>query len=318
MAIFNTTNIETENEYPNVTGTLESSAEILYEFNAGINKVLGAAYVADIMIESAVSEGATNVEVLVESSVKDMAKKAREWFEEFFKKIEVWFKRLYLTIADRTKIISAFSKKHGKEALHNFDNYTGEKATISGHNYKVGADQTLIIKATEFNNSLKTNVEKNDYANADELLTEYTIDKFKEDLHKDIFGQGKPVDFPEMTIKREYVVEAEKVCSGSDNIIKSIKRLEKETKDSIKKSINELKKHESEKEEAAVVSKAIRVNKTLVSRLQSINNIFISEYQKILAQNYKILKKAYSLKPEKEKKEKATESSIFESAYSLV
>ena len=86
MAIF--TNTSYENDYVcenvNVEPTMEGSAQIMYEFASDIYKTISATYISDIMIESAISEGATNMEDVMEKTVSDFAKSAKEKFIKLF------------------------------------------------------------------------------------------------------------------------------------------------------------------------------------------------------------------------------------------
>ena len=107
-------NIDTNVEY-DMDELVQESAEISYELSESLHKIEAATYIADIMIESAVTEGAENVEALVESTMKERFQKMKKAFMDFLKKIKDWFKKIFTAITNKGKKTNEYIKQNENE-----------------------------------------------------------------------------------------------------------------------------------------------------------------------------------------------------------
>ena len=136
MAIFtNTQYVAEEVEvYDNIEPTMESASEILYEFSSDIYKLIGAVYVSDIMIEGSVTEGATDVEALVEATMNEFVKKVIAKLKELKNKIVTWFKKVIANIKKFFNKSKDFLKKYKKRIVDNFKR-NGLSSSYEGYRY---------------------------------------------------------------------------------------------------------------------------------------------------------------------------------------
>lgn len=108
--------------------TFEGMQEIVYEASLGYSETSSALYVADIMVESSVKEGA-NMEVLVEGVVKDSFARIKAVFQKMWAKVKAWF-------ANVKKLFKQLTLK-GKEFIKQFKSELNEKArSVKGKGFK--------------------------------------------------------------------------------------------------------------------------------------------------------------------------------------
>ena len=336
MAIFTNTvleesNVELEMDIPGVEPTIECAQNILYEFNKGVTDTLAATYVADIMLESAVSEGAENVEELVEGAVGDALNKAANYFKDFMTKIAVWFKRIILSLTDHTKKISKYATKYKSDIEKNFENANADKKSIENpyltkNVLNIGFDLFQDIFVTV--NNARSIMDPEKVKAMPITGKEYTaglegkknnntlIDTLKGQIYK-AEGADKKETLSDIG---NYITD----CVKSPEQLKRIKDYQDSTEKMLKNIIADIKKMESGDQKTEFMSK-IDFYKRAVTGAQNVFTFVIGAFQKEVNFKFNVIKRfvkgAEDVKVEDPKTEVEKESSvgsIFESALSLV
>ena len=312
MAIFNNTvleesNVEFEYDIHGIEPTMECAQNILYEFNAGVTNTISALYVADIMIESAVSEGVDNVETLVEGTVGDALTKAKEYFKDFINKVKAWFKRIITNIQDNSKRINAFVKKNETKIM----NKVATNEQISSDNryvimrreleleYKKEPPKVRFEKFTkEYNkyiHELNQCVLKGESPNKDEIDDlNNKVMSLKTDFEKDISNDGRdPFDVKgRITVDKSMVETSVTECKNAINTINEIKIYEKTVMNSLETCIDMIKKMENSNSiKSEYTIKLIPIYKKLTSELFNITTQVILAQNRYITTHFVFLKK---------------------------
>lgn len=111
-----------------VEPTLEGMQDILFEGSREYTETSAALYVADVMVETSVKEGA-DMEILIEGVVKDSFLRIKAVFQKMWAKVKAWF-------ASVKKLFQQLTLK-GKEFIKQFKSELNEKArTAKGKGFK--------------------------------------------------------------------------------------------------------------------------------------------------------------------------------------
>ena len=336
MAIFtNTQYVAEEVEvYDDVNPTLEGATEILYEFSSDMYKLVGATYVADIMIENAVTEGATDVEALVEGTMSDFRKKASARLKELRAKIAAWFKK----VIDKIKLFFTGSKnliaKYKTQIVDNFGKMKDEDKSYQGYDYMdLDEIDAAHSKAVD---EIKGVFE---FINKNEPTSEELDKKFVEAVQK-AAGDDKVEDVAALKdsfklklrggkTESEKVVIADinkliKVLASGDAVINKIKSYAGLVDSMIKRAISEIEKPEKADKDATPVTTKATVYNKLITAITGLTTTAVEVIQAANNDYFKVLKKVagYTEKAKKENKPETpaseSASSIFESALGLV
>lgn len=327
MAIFANTLLENDysHDYVNVDPTMEGSAQIMYEFASDMYKLISATYISDIMIESAISEGATDIEGVMEKTVSDFAKAAKERFIKLKDQIKAWFKR----IRDKFKafFLSAekFVQTYEKQILENLKRVGSYKY----YGYKFTDDGPCSIATEEINkikgivDTIGTSVEKGEADRIKEHLdgvfgSDTGVTGKKEEFQKQV--RGGQTNTVEITVSEATAKKMIKAISNHKVVIADLNKLEASTEKNINKMIDELKKDESKKATADIVSKKVKLFNNCISGIQALNSMAASEENIRYKQYHAALKKIlFAKKTESFDGGESTEgSSIFESALNML
>lgn len=312
MAIFNTV-LENEVEYSGIQFTEESGMDILYEFNAGINKVLAAAYIADIMIETSLVENSNDAKEAISQTVRDMARKAREWFIDFFDKISEWFKKIIFNFKNHVKSIKKLvTDQNIKIARNNLQNMDEASFTISGYKYLSNADTELQFFVNKRHTKL-TSIDPFTGAGHDEVET--NVENIRKELYENIYSDKTKKQYEQVVISYNEFAFAIQVLKNTENDINNILKFENDTKKEIREAIDILKdiEYKSKMDNTQIVN-GINTYKRILSNIHSLNNIFVNEYSTMLNQSFKVFLRAFNASKTINKES----FSIFESAYSLI
>ena len=324
MAIFTNTMYVTEDtDQYDIEPTFEGSAKILYEFSSDVYKLISGMYVADVMIESAVSEGATNADILVEETEESFKTKMVNTFKKLATKIKEWFRKIIEHLDYLAKGYKRFVTKNEKQINKNFDTMGG-KITISTNdlNDPYPLQSVEIMKRT-YNNYIRTIMEES-YNSLDKhreeldkrfyrLLVVLTsnidakdISSIKQHIYRNDFHIiSEPLN--DVTSLSDYI---DNLKSG-DDVIKEFKDKEQTTLkliDSVIKLINT----EKYRYDIKTLSEINIYFSKCINLVQTLTAIFIEGVKSSMNQSYIILKKILTYKPAKES------FNIFESALGVL
>lgn len=337
MGIFNTyysDNINCESYNGAMDASIESSDAILYEAAEEFYKINAGLYVADIMIESAVLEGA-NESVLIEGAVGNVIEKIKNAFKKLWAKIKAWFgqvKRFFkILFMNGKKFVNEFkieiNHKEGKGFTYNGWVWDIDKATDKAKE-KIGLIDKLyngvvsdIKKATDelkdsrskYITSIKDNY---DYDSITEFLDKemgnVELGDFLKDLEETAHGgtSKEEVENFDQGMSKDGMMN---YIVGNGKAIKEIEDADKEVDKNFKNIINALNSAEKSYLSAtksntdnnasvigSVVSKLSAVGRAALTRNQSINSRLI-ELMKQCAKDYESILKAFlRYKPKKE------------------
>lgn len=334
MAIFTNAIYENTTSYvnDNIEPTMEGSAQIMYEFASDMYKLISATYISDIMIESAITEGATDVQPLMEKTVKEFAKNAKEKFIELKNKIVAWFKN----VIDKIKVFfmnsSKFIVKYEKAINDNIENigsfeYTGYKYSTSKANSPCDIGEAKIAE-------LKGVVEKiGKTVTKDEGDTKYKIDEtiaktvgdagvsgMKDDLIEKMRGGRTSKDI--IKVAKNDVSSMIDAVKNSKQVIENIEKLRKKTNEALDGIIKEFDTAENRNINANAVTTMAEYYNKGITAIQAVNTVAVNEENTRCRQFTAVLKKLATAK------KKTTESfgdddfvsgsSIFESALNML
>lgn len=148
MAIFNSVfestsvdileaELESANIYtPDMNGEVEDGDNIVAEFCRDMYMLEASMYVADVQLETAVSEGA-NIEATMENFLTDAVATAKKKVLELWEKLQKWFKEMISKFRAFTAASASFVKKHSNEIMNNYKKNTDWK--YSGYKYNEAA-----------------------------------------------------------------------------------------------------------------------------------------------------------------------------------
>lgn len=151
MLMFGKTLTESTIDIPEFQGhvepTLEGALEIVYESSREMAEYNASLYIADVLAEQSVMEGAS-FEVVVEGVVKDSFNKLKEVFKNMWAKVKSWFanaKKLYKQLTLKGK---DFIKEFRSELLEKARKAKGKGFQYKGYNYTPEAAEARVNKAT--------------------------------------------------------------------------------------------------------------------------------------------------------------------------
>lgn len=175
--------------------TLESIQLICMESSADMCKLIGATYVADILVEEAVTEGA-DVSVLLEGFASDTWSKIKQVFQKLWDKIRAWFDKVItwfkVQFVSGKKFIAKYKEQLRKKSVKGFK-YNGyhykyddgvkmvndKRDTVSDY---LMSELKLDPRAGIYNNeNMKAEVENE---GARHNKSEFDFEKTREDLMK--------------------------------------------------------------------------------------------------------------------------------------
>ena len=312
MDIFTSTEQVTEEyhpEFPNIEPTIESSNEIVYEMNEMTYKILAATYISDIMVESMISEGTTDIKPLTEGIIKDLIDKSIKNFNNFKAKIREWFGKISRYFADNTLIIKKYIEKNEKTILENIEKITKyEYKGIPFTNLDKLFDQSKMY----LNSALAyTRQSRLDIDNSSIHVTSSSkIEKSKNEIEKIVnelyterlqlkhfFMSDKDGVQEIISINKTDVQLYINFCKKSNDGIKKIKEIEKITINAIDYAIKNLNISKNG-ENATEINNKISFYNSIITSIQSLNTMIISIYKKAVNQYFGQLRKLVS-NPEK-------------------
>lgn len=145
------------------TPSMAQVQEIVAESSQDMYELQASLLVADVSLEAAVTEGAEDVEALLESVVKDSLEKAKKAFAKFFQKVKAWLasvkKNVELVFSSGEKFADKYEKELKDKAVGDFE-YEGHEYTLKAGADKVtGAKQEIekfLADTLNFDKSLDT------------------------------------------------------------------------------------------------------------------------------------------------------------------
>ena len=325
MAIFTNTSYVTESvDYDNIQPTMEGSSKILYEFSSDIYKLIGATYVADVMIESAVNEGATDIDAVLEGTAKDFKKKVVEKFKELKNKIVAWFKR----VIEKIKVFFMGSKKfveQYEDTIKNNFNNMKKKPTYNGYDYMETKDmakkhETVVKAFKDRIDEVKDFKEKEDVYVADTWVEETikkvdskasNVSELKENLKKEYYGGN--LSKKDITINN--VTKLIDSVKDKGNTITTVQTLGNDIEHEIEGIISDI-NGTKDNADLSVITVKTNMFKQCVTIIQGVTSVTVSALNESARDNLAVLKKIVTMKPAKESFEET--GSIFESALNII
>ena len=347
MAIFGSTGIfESDTNLPEVEevmGTMEGSDQILYEAAQDFYKINAGLYISDVLIEQAVTEGASDPEALMEGTVKDFFKRIIDAIKKFWAKVKAWFKNVIETIKvffmSGEKFIKQYESKLKAKNAKGFE-YTAYKYTFGTANKmyasiekacdkvikdipgKIGANTSVKAVKAAFGDAGELEsadfVEKICKAGASNAST---ISELKNAMLKGTRNNSDEpqewVDFNGNT--KDYMIS---VVKDHKKTVSEIEKYDKETE---AKFANLVKAYESlersmeggKSDALSIISKAASNARSALSILQGVNATYISLVREEYGTFVSILKR-YAVYKEKESTKESVEGSLLESAMALL
>lgn len=170
MSIFSNSQYMVEETY-DIEPTLEGASEVLYEFSTHTYKLISATYVADIMMESAVTEGATNIDILVEATMNELVRKFIDRLKELKAKMVAWFRKVINKIKSLTVDYKKFISQYKDQIIENF----AKMKDVSYHGYDYR--ELYNILSWTNNSMIYLNTIYEDINKDDSMVTIFDIDE---------------------------------------------------------------------------------------------------------------------------------------------
>jgi hypothetical protein len=105
-----------------------------------------AMYIADVQLETAVFEGATDVETLAENAVTDFFKNLIEKIKDIYYKVKEWIREKITNIRAFFAAATSFMDKHGNDVIKNYEkNAAAAKWTYTGYTYLADKSEKDIL-----------------------------------------------------------------------------------------------------------------------------------------------------------------------------
>lgn len=326
MAIFGSTNLVEnfdERTYT-VSPTEEGSAEIMYESTRELYKIVGAAYISDVMIESSILEGSTDISVVTEATLKEIKEKIINTFKKMIAKIKEWFKQLIESVKVFFMNGEKFAKEYGSALIKKAKDLKDDSVTYEGYEYKLQATD-LKDKVVGFVEKYKKVVEgeiKNVTSATDtaevaekgfKAIGYETLTEAKEKFVEEVRGSVTKTTITGVGKNVSTMVD---VCSKAKALINGIKELETKTEGAVKAAIADINKEE----DAAVITKKTTLYNGIISVQQGFNTVATSLIKEQYRVYTSVLKAIWRYKPAKESfvGDSNDGSSLFESAMNLI
>ena len=311
MAIFSNTMYVSEGmDQYGVEPTLEGSAKILYEFSSDVYKLISGMYVADVMIESAVSEGATNADILVEETKESFKTKMVNTFKKLATKIKEWFRKIITNIKAFFLGTDKFVKKYEKQIRENFSKMDGGVTAKEGYEFmsidQMKSTHTEVTKP--FVDGIQLGENDDPATKFDELLKgtklgDVTdISSAKDALKKKLYGGEKQKDLKITNI--DNVIKSVKTGGA---VIQQIQGYEKTNIGVINEAIKLINSDNDD-----VTTKTTAFYSKCINAIQGFTSVVVDAINKSMKFNYALLKKVAAYKPAKES------FNIFESALNVL
>ena len=312
-----------EIEYPNIMPTIESAYEIACEGYCDIHKLVAGMYVSDILIESAVCEGA-EAEPLVESAVSDFAKKAVEKFKEIRGKIIDWFKKiidnLKIKFTSTSKFVSTYKTrindsidtiKTFETPKHNFN--TDVRGVVSGAMNAIVdfAKADSEKKSAKANDDFVSRMVKKVDSKAN------TISEMKASVVKTLVGDEVPKGHVNAS-------DIKKMIDYCENMSVRLASLEDLKNVNVKKINDIIKDLDGSGKDVDVIHAKVKNYNAAVSAVQQLNTVAVSVVNQINKEYIAIMRALMTFKPAKEnfvadeELMKENTNSIFESALNMI
>lgn len=309
--------------YPEIVPTAECGYEIAQECQYETHKLASSLYIADIMIEQAAMEGATDIEAVIESTVKEHYENVKKKFTETLNKILAWFAQVIKDMKVMMSGAKAFIRKY-KGAIEKKISDVGTftvKASVTDED--VAHNVTgMMTKLLNFAKSEADKTEKSeDFVERMCKAVDSSASSVG-DLKKNLRAAHFSAERVEKSLNSSDVKKMVSFCDNSSIIIGYIEDLKNFNKKEISAMINGF----STAEEMKEVNKAKeKYFGTAIGTVQQLNTLAVSMVKEIAREYLANLKALLTVKPKATQEsftpdeELMTENktSIFESAMSL-
>lgn len=312
----NQTTITNEFDAINYNISVESCGyvDMFVEATEELAALESAMYVADVMLEEHVLEGATNVEVLLEGVMSGMFTRLKEAVQKLWAKIKQWFanvkkyfQMLFTHGKDfvkkyKTDIIKAEARCKGFK--YNFYPLTGGK-TKENASASLDAFKTAqgLVKEGESNADIIKGYMKQHHWNGEDSQTE-----FNKAYRETLYGSDTREEYEDFSSGPSVQFMIKALETGADEV-KAIEAVEKVLNSSCSKLIAELQKKENESAktiaaEGGSLDKAYSLAVELV-KAESNHCLAVCDGQKekvktIMKDSESVLKRLITHKPKKE------------------
>lgn len=329
MAIFNKDffPVQEQKEYPNIDGTIECGYEIATESYRDINNLLAGLYVSDVMIESAVYEGATNAQALIEGAMGDFYQKTKKKFREAIDKIKAWFKKIIENIGIRLTRGSEFVRKYEDAIREKAQKSSSAGYKVTMHEYKTGIDQmydkyagNMLVYVMNLADDKKAKVPDGDFVSKMYKSVSNnkasSLSELKDIMYKECVGK----EHTNVQVKTKVGMMID-LCKNGNAVIEEIRRLEKIAVDSIEDLIKAIEK--AEKNDDSNGPKLVRGANAVSSAVQQLATVCVDVNNKMITEYIGHLRGFMLYKPAKESYNPDEDlmsggQSLFETAMSMV
>lgn len=332
MAIFNNTAFtpvveQSEEElierFPGIMATAEGAYEIACEGSADMYRLLAGLYAADVMIEQSVSEGATDVEAVVEGTLKEFASKVKAKFIEWRDKIVAWFKKILDNLKIRFSSSKDFVEKYESRILEKAKNVKEFKPKHHDFNTDISGEVKAVGKAmVEYAKSVadKKISAGDGFVPAMIKATGYkaqSVGELKEQLKEKMVGK----EIEGTAINANTVTKMVKYCKSINVATAELTAIRDANVAALNKIISEI--DQSGKSVEIIKAKTANYN-IAVSAMTQLNAVAVGLVNMINKEYVGILRALMLVKTESATDDETmledtnTESSIFESAMNMI
>jgi hypothetical protein len=298
-----------------------------------------AMYIMDVQLETAVYEGASDVEAMAENAITDFFAKIKEKIVDLYNKVKTWIRDKITHIRVAFATSATFMKKHGGEVKSRFDKNGGEWK-YTGYDYSgyphLDATWGVYKKIDEsIDDAIKTQADSGDNDMSmliDEIGKALKIDRSVTNIGELGAALADKVRGTYVTDNHptgETVTGWVKKCQEAEKAVKEIQKSGDETHARMKKAIagvNELEKTAKKNDKSAEASslhakaKFLAQAMAVTSKITTYRVNLEIEMVKAMASRCKSI---YNLKDKKdEKKDENVSASyipnLFESAFNLI
>lgn len=307
MAIFNNSTFSSVLEqdentitemYPHIMPTVEAAYEIACEGYGDVHKLVAGLYISDVLIESAVREGA-EVEPLIEGAVKDFLAKVKAKFIEIKNKIVAWFKKIFDNLKIRFTSTNDFVKKYKDRILQRAKVVKGY--SVSKHDFDTdvcGVIDGAISKIVDF--------AKKDADEKFKNKAKIDGDKFVENMCKTVDSKATNISELKTRITEKLVGDEHvgsvgsseasamiKFCEGIQKTLSELDKLKNKNVDTINKAISDIEKAAKDSENDKVAERVhllVKNYNVAINAMQGLNAIAVSVVNQINREYVSILR----------------------------
>jgi hypothetical protein len=320
MAIFGNTNkVVTENFTPDplVTCTDSCFESAIYAFNKSLSDIHSGLHIADARMEAMVTEGASNVEALMENVVKDTFgkvvatfKRMLDWLKSFWYQVKTFFQKIWKSgkaFTDRFgKMIEAKPNTGFKHKMYPYDLDAGfelvNRIGVKGESY-VKKQVSAVNSGTAKEMNISDEVEK-----VAEEVTGFKSNEVTKEIIKVFRGKvEEPVEISEFS-KGESKTGMIDVINGKADMMKNMDKAFGELEDSLHLTIKTIESKASsydklegdaKKNSLSVIHSAVACIKRAITVASTVVNTSKNMYKEAAGAYEKCLKAFLSFKPEK-------------------